>query len=286
MNAVLGLVRRLATLPVLRRFTTVGVLMRLSFSLRASLVREPVRFVRNELRPGAGVLASYRLRESDVRIAVRHKSPDILILDELFAQREYVLPDEVADCLTHLNPPAPKVVDLGANIGLFGAWILGRFPAARIVALEPDPSNARVHRAAIAANGLENRWRLVEAAAATSAGRVRFAADSFTTSHAAGSDEEAIDVEAVDVFPLLAGADLVKIDIEGAEWPILADSRVSELDAAAIVLEYHVEGAPGPDPAAAAEHLLADAGFSVIARHPKDASTGVLWAVRKPGAAS
>jgi hypothetical protein len=37
-----------------------------------------------------------------------------------------------------------RVLDLGANIGLFGAWALGRFPVESILALKPDPENASV----------------------------------------------------------------------------------------------------------------------------------------------
>ena len=277
MSTVLRLVRRLATLPGLNRLTEVDLLMRLSFSLRASLVREPARFVVNELRPGGGVLATYRLRESGVAVAIRHKSPDVLILDELFSQREYVLPDEIRTRLATSSPV--QVVDVGANIGLFGAWVLGRFPDARILALEPEPSNACVHRATIAANGIGDRWRLVEAAAATAPGRLGLAA-AFSTAHTAARDEMAITVEAVDVFPLLEGADLVKIDIEGAEWPILRDPRFHELGTAALVLEHHAEDAPGADPSADAERLLAAAGFSVVARRAKGAGAGVLWAIR------
>ena len=60
---LLGAVRRLASAPGFRRLTSVASLLRLSFALRASLVRERARFVRNELRSGA-TTATYRLRGS------------------------------------------------------------------------------------------------------------------------------------------------------------------------------------------------------------------------------
>ena len=46
----------------------------------------------------------------------------------------------------------------------------------------------------------------------------------------------------VDVFPYLAAADLVKIDIEGSEWEILADARFAGIAARVLVLEYHPQG--------------------------------------------
>jgi FkbM family methyltransferase len=279
MNLLLRLIRRLATMPGLRRLTEVSALMRISLSLRASLVRDPWRFAWNELWPGRRETLSYRLRESGVAITIRHKSPDVLILDEVFSQQEYRLPEAVESRLAEREAPL-TVADVGANIGLFGAWILGRFPDAEILALEPDPANAEVHRTTIEQNERASTWRLIEAAAMTSAGTIRFSVGQWATSHVAGSGESGIEVEAVDVFPLLAGADLVKVDIEGAEWPILQDPRFKELAAIAVVLEYHPEGSPGPEPARAAEALLGEAGFAVAAHHRKDTGTGVLWALR------
>ena len=48
----------------------------------------------------------------------------------------------------------------------------------------------------------------------------------------------------------MAEADLVKIDIEGGEWPILTDPRFAQLPTPALVIEYHPAGCPGPDPQA------------------------------------
>ncbi len=155
--------------------------MRLSFALRASLVREWARFVRNELRPGA-LTATYTLRESRVRVALRHHTGDIMVLDEIFSQREYEPPGPIEKPLAAVRG-ALSVVDLGANIGLFGAWLLGRFPEARILAIEADAANAAIHRQTIEANGLEERWTLLEKFAAPSAGLVPFAAGEHATSH-------------------------------------------------------------------------------------------------------
>jgi len=280
MRFVLRVVRRLATMPVLRRLTEVDALMRISLSLRSSLVQEPWRFVWNELRPGRPATAVYRLKESQLAIAIRHKSPDILILDELFSQNEYRLPEAVEARLDRRTGQPLQVADIGANIGLFGAWILGRFPDAEIVALEPDPENAELHRKMIAANGRETSWRLVEAGAMTEPGTIRFTTGAFTTSHVARGDEAGVDIDGVDVFPLIAQTDLLKIDVEGAEWPILRDPRFGELPAVVVVLEYHPEGCPEPDPARAAQALLTGAGFVVAAHHSKGEGVGLLWALR------
>jgi FkbM family methyltransferase len=269
-KTLLAAVRRLATAPLFRRLTRVTPLIRLSYALRASLVRERGRFARNELRRRP-VTDIYHLRESAVAVAIRHHTGDVMVLDEIFGQHEYEPPPGVA------VRNVERAVDLGANIGLFGAWLLGRFPDARIVGYEADPGNAAVHRLAIEANNLADRWRLVESFAGVSPGSTRFVAGLHAISH----EGDGIDVPVDDVLPELAGADLVKIDIEGAEWPILADARFRDLEALIVVLEYHADGSPAPDPAAAAERLLADAGYRVHHSGRKPAfGAGIVWGVR------
>jgi FkbM family methyltransferase len=264
-------VRRLATAPLFQRFTRVTPLLRVSFALRASLVRERARFIRNELRRKP-TTATYRLRETGVSVAIRHHTGDVMVLDEIFSQGEYQPPPGV------VLPNVGRAVDLGANIGLFGAWLLGRFPDARVVGYEPDPGNAAVHRMAIEANQLNERWRLVEAFAGAEAGTTSFAAGLHAVSH----EGEGIEVRVEDVLPALADADLVKIDIEGAEWPILADARFRELQARVVVLEYHPEGSPDADPAASAERALVDAGYEVFPAGRKPAfGAGILWGLRR-----
>jgi FkbM family methyltransferase len=277
LNVLLRSIRRLATLPALRRLTRVGPLLRLSFALRASLVRERARFAWNEIRPGRRT-ETYHLRETGVGVAIRHKTPDVLVLDELYSQRVYEFPEEVERIL----PADPTIADLGANIGLFGAWILGRYPDASIVGIEADPANAAVHRLAIGANGTD-RWRLVEAAAATSPGVLRLAAGSHATSHVAAQGENGIDVEAVDAFRFLELADLIKIDIEGGEWELLADPRFSSLPAVAVVLEYHADAAPEPDARSLVERTLRGCGFDATELGPESPyGTGNVWAWRSP----
>lgn len=222
---------------------------------------------------------TYRLRESGVAVAIRHHGGDVMALDELFSQQEYELPPPVERTLRAPTEPL-RVVDLGANIGLFGAWLLGRFPTAQIVAFEADPSNATVHRLTIEANGLGERWRLVEAFAGTRAGTTRFVPDLFGISREA-EGQEGIELPVVDVLPDLRDADFVKIDIEGAEWPIIADPRFRDLRARAVVLEYHAWGCPGDDPRTLAEQALRAGGYELVHAGQKPAfGAGVLWGWR------
>jgi FkbM family methyltransferase len=279
-SLVLRFVRALASLPGFRRLTQLDVLLRLSVALRGSLVRRPFRFGLNELKRPHGV-STYVLRGSDVSVAVRHGTPDVLVLDEIFSQCEYDFPSPVLRALEPAGA-SPRVVDLGANIGLFGAWVLTRFPDASIVAIEADPANAAVHSQTIAANGRARDWKLLQAAAGTSRGAARFAGGGFALSRLANEGEAGTNVPVEDVFDHLGAVNLLKIDIEGAEWAVLADPRFATVQANALVLEYHRELCPGDDPAETAAGFLRDASYELVSGPAKPRfGAGIVWGFRR-----
>ena len=98
-----------------------------------------------------------------------------------------------------------------------------------MIAFEPDPANAGLLEATIAANRLGDRWKLNRAACSNAPGTIRFVAGLLCDSRVATDDDpEAITVPTVDIFRDEFDADFIKMDIEGAEWPILADRRLSD----------------------------------------------------------
>ena len=241
--------------------------------IQATTVREPVRFVARELS-ASGRLSRYRLRRSGRPVFIRHNTADPLVLDEVFYTGHYEPPAEVTAVLDGLAGPL-RIVDLGANIGLFGVWALDRHPGAEITAFEPDRTNAAVARLCIDANGAAGRWRLIEAAASDRNGRVSFISGVYSRSRIGEGDDE---VETVDVFPHLEGVDFLKVDIEGGEWALLADPRFRELSVPVLVLEYHRDQAPGPDPRTDALEAIRSAGYAARVVAEFDEGQGMLWA--------
>jgi FkbM family methyltransferase len=228
--------------------------------------------VARELLRREGAFA-YRERSGGLIVVVRHGTADPITLGEVFHERDYEPPPE-------LPPLRPRrIVDLGANVGYFGAFALGAWPEARVVAYEPDPANAAVHARAIALNGLVERWELRQSAASTADGQLRFRASGDALSHADDAGELVVPAE--DVLPVLAGVELLKMDIEGGEWAILGDARFSANPPQVVVMEHHPNGAPGPDPRAAALAALAQAGLTATASTFLRADGyGMLWAWR------
>jgi FkbM family methyltransferase len=240
----------------------------------ARQVRESLRFAARELGRSRAT-RGYTLRGSEVAINIRHNSPDVAVLIEIFADGFYEPPAPVARLLAK---PAPRAVDLGANIGLFGAFLAARLPSARIVGFEPDRANAAVHRQTIADNGRNETWSLIEACAATADGTVSFQQGAFAGSRVESSATST--VPALDVFGQLDGVDLLKIDIEGSEWPILGDERMRGAPVPALVLEYHPHLCPGDDARATALELLGACGYEVKPIFHDPQGHGMLWAWR------
>ena len=244
--------------------------------VEATTVTHPFRFVWRELS-GSSRLARYGRRGSGRPVFVRHNTDDPRGLNEIFYWGHYELPERAADVLDGLGRP-PRVLDLGANIGLFGVWVLDRFPGAQIVAFEPDPGNAALARLCVEANGAGHAWRLVEAAASNSGGRLSFLTGEFLRSRI-NPGEGAVEVDAVDVFPYL-DVDFAKIDIEGGEWAILGDPRWEAVRVPVIVLEYHDDLAPGENPRDLAIEALRRAGYEVKQTEEFSGGQGILWAWR------
>lgn len=253
----------------------------------ARVFTEPVRFATREIA-GSVRVRSYVLRDSSIRVHVRHGTADPHVVGELFVERVYEPPGPVVDLLEQLKRP-PRILDLGANIGLFGAFALGRWPGARVIAVEPDPSNREIHALTVAANPTAD-WHLEGAAAATADGQVPFAVGNFNASavieeRAPGSEQAQL-VPAIDVLPLMADADLIKMDIEGSEWALLEDPRFAELRPTALVLEHHSHLCPVADPHSAAGEALAAAGYETreVPLAPGACpGQGMLWAWRTDG---
>jgi FkbM family methyltransferase len=135
----------------------------------------------------------------------------------------------------------PILVDAGANIGAAAAYFANAFPRARILAVEPEPSNARLCR--------ENTRRLsnvtvVEAALGANPGWVEVSSPdgrswSFRTLR---SEVGAIPIRTI--AQLVDGVEngrlfAVKMDIEGFEQDVFSDNCEWLRDVTLLIVEPH-----------------------------------------------
>jgi FkbM family methyltransferase len=238
-------------------------------AVEARLVDTPLRYGAREL--ATHKQGDYALRDGGGRFTVRHHSGDVDIFRKFYAYSYYDLPDEVAEPLRALGRPV-NVLDLGANIGLFEVFTRDRLPIGKVVCFEPDPANGAVLERTRSANDAD--WEIVKACASNKDSRARFNTGRKNFSRIGSSGD--IDVATVDVFPRIAQADLVKMNIEGSEWDILDDPRLAETSARWIV-EYHHIASPDPEIHTLSRALFERAGYTVrLAAKTED--NGLLWA--------
>jgi FkbM family methyltransferase len=266
--------------------------------------RERSSFIGRELA-GRRVTAEYRLRSSGLRAIVRHPLVDLGVVNEVLVHDEYSIPGPVARRLSALGR-APRVLDLGGNIGLFALRLFERFPGAAVTSFEPDPRNLEALQRCAASNPSLD-WTIVPVAAGTSDGEAEFISDFALAQVATVADQFGghlgydrwipagrsypsranVTVSVRDVLPDLMDCDLLKIDIEGAEWAILGDRRFANMTAIAIVLEVHPR--PG-EPPSLTESRLRDAfdraGLTWAGHWTAGAGADVIWAARPENAST
>lgn len=274
----MNLVRRMGSAPGLRRVflqprvrRVLANILALRFLVAARVVTTPGRVLTGEVAR-RGQHATYRLRSTGLPVVMQH-GRDVEALFEIFQRGEYEPPQMLVPRLS--EDQVRTIVDVGANVGMFSSWALGRWPGASVVSIEPDPGNLvelRRWRAALP----DDRVALVEAAASTRAGTLAFVSGLGGGSMV--SDSGDIVVASIDIFDLLRTADFVKIDIEGGEWPILADPRLAALEQLTVVMEYHRVGAPSLPAREAAVRLLEAAGFRTGFGKQNYWGHGTLWA--------
>jgi FkbM family methyltransferase len=159
----------------------------------------------------------------------------------------------------------PRILDLGANIGLSVLYFKRRFPHAQVVAYEADPEIFAYLERNITVNGAAQGVTLVNRAVWDRDETLRFwseGADGGRIEEGAGVATK--ELQAVDIATALAGQsfDFIKMDIEGAESRVLPRCAQLLEGARAVFIEYHSR--PG-DPEALADilALLRTAGFRV-----------------------
>jgi FkbM family methyltransferase len=175
------------------------------------------------IRVRGGIKLHYRLNRGDMQ-SIR----------EVWIDECYRLP---------FNLAPDRLVDLGANIGLASLWFARRYGCSSIIAIEPSPDNARLTRLNLEQN--EVRAEVIEAAVGPSDGTARFEeVDDSNRGHlygtGGGREVSVVSMETVlGRLPPGAEVDLVKMDIEGGEGPLLAENLGWLGRVRSIIAEFH-----------------------------------------------
>lgn len=169
------------------------------------------------------------------------------------------------------DQPAPVVIDCGANIGYTALWYKRQHPNARIVAFEPDRLFAPMLRRNLARNLSHDRAgdvEVIEAAAWIADGHADWIAHESDGSRLAlpGHGDEATRVATVDLARVLdtfARVDLLKIDIEGAEFDVVPHLAGHLANVRRVLVECHLASQSHYRQLARIIDTLASAGFTI-----------------------
>ncbi len=160
--------------------------------------------------------------------------------------------------------PAPVVMELGAFWAYYSVWALHRLAGARSYLVEPDPAYLEVGRRNMALNGFEATT--YQAAVGADAPPAPFDCESdglsrFVSTDGLGSLYRRFGLDRVD---------LLLVDVQGAETPLLAEGRAL-LERGAVrflVLSTHHEVVSGdPRTHEGCREVVLGAGGHVIAEH-------------------
>jgi len=176
------------------------------------------------IRVRGGIQLHYRLNRGDMQ-SIR----------EVWIDECYRLPFDIVP---------ERMVDLGANIGLTSLWFVHRYGCKSVIAVEPSPANADLVRLNLASNNVNAQ--VIEAAVGAHDGTAHFqdGVDSNVGHLASGGGRE-VPVISMDTLlqklPSGAEVDVVKMDIEGGEGPLMHENIAWLGRVRSLIAEFHPE---------------------------------------------
>lgn len=178
-------------------------------------------------------------------------SPEFWVsFEEIFFEREYAALLENIASSTGLPK---RWLDLGCHAGFFSLWLLYEriksgltINDCRALLIDPDPHIVDQVKKLIANNHLESSFQFLPFAISSQPGKIEFAVRSYMASSLATLGEENSDVQLVETINTKDLAsymsppyDLIKVDIEGAEFDFLSSYDETLKSAKHVILECH-----------------------------------------------
>lgn len=165
-----------------------------------------------------------------------------ILKDEIFRQKIYEI---------ELGVESPLVLDIGAYIGMATLFFKSIYPDVTIIAVEPNPEAVGYLQRNLLANSAKS-VEVLPKAVSVKGERIHFYIDGTDQGwNSTGSVYEKmwtgkeitkkIEVESITLDQLIGESeiDLLKMDVEGAEWGILRNSEKIKSQVQHIILEYH-----------------------------------------------
>ena len=179
-----------------------------------------------------------------------------------------------------VQPEDTLIVDAGANIGTFTLFSLLKAPHSRVIAIEPAGDCCDRLREMVAEHGFAGRCEIYQAALGQSFGSSTIDLRCGSQFRQVGKGRTIIPVIPLDHAVGNLPIDLLKMDIEGGEYPVLESSPDCLKRVDRIALEYHPDKAPK-----ALIRSLEEVGLSCTLLREDGAGYGIAHFARPVGGA-
>lgn len=225
--------------------------------------------------PGRRAHCRIRLAGAVKPFWARLGTTDLHVLEEIYFRGEY-------DSVVLKMPSSPRlIVDLGANVGYSLRYWHQHFPEAEVIAVEPDPENAKLCRKNMEIAGIKGCVKILEMCVGshertvhleTKQGEWAFRMVEGLSEKAAGVPVSTIP-QILARVPLQTQISLLKCDIEGAEAELFGNCTLWIQRVQNIVIELHH---PYSETALLEDIKKGGASFKVLS-HSKSESNPVLF---------
>jgi FkbM family methyltransferase len=214
-------------------------------------------------------------------ISVRPRTTDTITLFEVIMRDNYRLRETDID--------NGVILDIGAHIGTFSMYASKFGKDVKIFSFEPEPLSFGLLSSNISANKLSDRVSVFNLAVSDKDGPGELFVDRNSTGEHSiiGTDGKRISVELVSLDKVfknnnIKGCRLMKMDVEGAEYKILYNTKpdiLRRIDN--IYMEYHNLKDIPENNGTSLKRFLESVGFSVEISKPDLMNNGHIYARRK-----
>lgn len=244
-----------------------------------------------QTRRAAAAIGQYRIRFRNIDILCHRVSgglTEIMLPNDDAERLRYeawkILIEDCYHLRDLITPNTKSVLDVGANVGLFAAACKLRHPAAIVHSYEPNPEirdlfvrNVSSFRCSPYpfAIGKADGFAQMGIPESSLFGRTSIA------DWASPCNERTVSVRSLtSAVDALGGADLLKLDCEGAEWELFETVDVWRR-IAAITMEYHLWAKAGATESTITS-AVQDLGYQIRSFQPSpNGPWGMLTAVRR-----
>jgi FkbM family methyltransferase len=181
------------------------------------------------------------LNKKKITAQIRSEA-DESVFEEIFIDRDYKLLDST------ITKAQTLILDIGAHTGYFAIYASTLNPTTQIISFEPEPSNFKLLKENLKQNRIHNTKakNLAVAGKEDQQRQLTVSEDSHNHSliaEAANNPKETITTQTTTLDRILQNhdkCDLVKMDVEGAEYEILAATQPETFKKIkTLFIEYH-----------------------------------------------